>query len=261
MAFLEGDPDQPIVVENLGSSSTPGVSVLRAPGPAGAPTLDAVVCIQLGGVWQQAGTCEIAGGGIAPGVSTIPPATTLQVDPGGSLNDGGILTVNGNITNGGSLTVSPAGQSTWARAGSLNDGGILTLWRQPRQPRITHRLGRWNFDLEPGRVAQQRRDAYPQRHSRQPRGPDHVSRCDDHPGPGRLPQRHRRRLDPGRQRHQQRVGHNRSQWGHDDSAGWFTRERRNAHLEREPHERRTIINNGSFIDQGVFVDNGTCVNC
>lgn len=43
VAFEEGNPDQPLEVLNLEASPTPGVSVLKTPGPGGAPVLDGAV--------------------------------------------------------------------------------------------------------------------------------------------------------------------------------------------------------------------------
>jgi hypothetical protein len=126
VVFLEGNPDQPILVSSP-VPSAPGVSVLKSPGPEGAPTLDDVTCIEIGGIWHQSGTCEISGAATASSSFTIPPATTLLVDPGGSLNDNATVTNNGNVTNGGTLTVSGGGTLTVGGSGSLDDNGTLTL--------------------------------------------------------------------------------------------------------------------------------------
>jgi fibronectin-binding autotransporter adhesin len=261
VAFLEGDPDQPIVVENLDSSLTPGVSVLRAPGPVGAPTLDAVVCIQLGGVWQQAGTCEVAGVGIAPSSFTIPPATTLQVDPGGSLNNGGILTVNGNITNDGSLTVSPGGAIDLGPGGSLNDGGVLTLNGTPANPGSLSISGGGVLTLGPSGSLN---DGGVLTLGGTPANPGSLSIS----GGGILTLGPSGSLNDvggiltlggnATNNGSVTIGPNGvttiQQGGSLVNGGTLT-------LNGSLTNDGTLINNGSFVDQGVFVDNGTCVNC
>ena len=296
VAFLEGDPDQPIVVENLGSSSTPGVSVLRAPGPAGAPTLDAVVCIQLGGVWQQAGTCEIAGVAIAPSSFTIPPATTLHVDPGGSLNNGGILTVNGNITNDGSLTVSPGGAIDLGPGGSLNDGGILTLGGSPANPGSLSVSGGGILTLNPGGslndggvLTLNGTPANPGALTMSPGATitlDPGGSLNDIGGvltlggtpanPGSLGISGGGVLTLGPSGSLNDIGGVLTLGGNATNNGSVTIGPSGVTtiqqggslvnggtltLNGSLTNDGTIINNGSFIDQGVFVDDGTCVNC
>jgi hypothetical protein len=141
VAFQVGDPDQPILVSSA-VPSVPGVTVLKNPGPGSTPTLDATVCIQIGAIWQQSGTCEISGAAMASSSFTIPPATALLVDPGatltvagggmlnlgsgGALDDGGVRTLKGTATNNGSVTIAPNGITTIQQSGSLVNGGMLT---------------------------------------------------------------------------------------------------------------------------------------
>ncbi len=158
--FLEGDPDRPILTSS--PTATPGTSILKAPGPLGPSTLGGVVCIEIGAIWHQAGTCEVMGGGTVSNSFTVPPAATLIVDPGGSLSvnggtltlggtpanpgvlslssggvldlgpgatiddNGGTLSLGGNTTNNGSVTIDPTGVTTIQQGGSLVNDGTLT---------------------------------------------------------------------------------------------------------------------------------------
>ncbi len=157
VAFLEGDPDTPILVSSP-SSFAPGVSVLKAPGPSGAPTLDDAVCIEIGGIWQQPNTCEIAGAGTVSGSFTIPAATTLLVDPGGSLTLGpnasltdlGIVTIGGSPANPGNLTVAGSGTLTLGPGGTLNDTGVVTVGGNPANPGNLTVAGSGTLTLGPG---------------------------------------------------------------------------------------------------------------
>lgn len=224
--FENGNPDHPIVV---GNPITPGVSVLTYPGLGTSPNLNSVVCIQIGGVWQQStGTCEVSGGATAPKDLSIPAATTLLVDATGSLNvNGGVLTLNGDPANPGALTISGGGVLTLGPTGSVNvNGGVLTLNGNPANPGAltmfpgaTLNLGSGGSLMAGGVLTL---NGTTTNDGSLTIGPSGITTI--------------------------------QQGGSLVNGGTLTND---GSLTNDG----TLVNNGSFIDLGVFVNNGVCVNC
>jgi len=275
VAFEEGDPDHPILV---GSPSAPGVSVLTYPRLGSSPNLNSVVCIQIGGVWHQSGTCEISGAGTAPNTLTVPPGATLVVDPGGSLTltggsltvgsggsliDSGDVTLTANPANPGSLTVLGGGILNVEPSGSLNlNAGVLTLTGNPANPGAltvspgaTLNLGpSSSLNLNGGVLTLTGNPANPGALTVSPGATINLGPSSSLNLNGGVLTLTGNATNNG----SVTIGPNGittiQQGGTFVNGGTLT-------LNGSLTNDGTLINNGSFIDQGAFVDNGTCVNC